>query len=81
LKLKGLDLYRRGRLKIRVYDEFVPWWIYIFDDRVAQIGILEKGKSGYNSPAMVLKKHDRYGSPFEAFANTWQRMWDAAKDA
>lgn len=78
MELKGLDLYRRGRLKIRLYDEFIPWWLYIFDGRVAFVGILERGKDGRQSPVMTLKKHPQYGSPFEAFQSTWERLWNSA---
>lgn len=81
LMLKGLDIYRRGKLVIRLYDEFIPWWFYIIDDQIALIGILEKGKSGRDSPAMIFKKHNQYGSPFEAFEYTWARLWAEADDA
>ena len=81
--LKALELYKNGKLKIRLYDEVIPWWIYIIDDGKAFVGVLEKGRSGENSPLMVFKKHDKFGSPYNAFENDWQRIWDSnsTKDA
>ena len=81
LQLKGLELYQKQKLKIRLYDEFIPWWLYVFDNRKAYVGILEKGKSGRESPVLILKKNDQYASAFDAFEMTWERMWGQAKDA
>ena len=78
--LKNLPIYKKGRLEIRFYDEFVPWWMYIFDSRKIYLGILPKGERGLNSPVIIMNKNDRFLSPFDAFKNTFDRMWkDAVK--
>jgi hypothetical protein len=76
--LKALDIYRKGRLKIRLYDEVVPWWIYIIDDKKAFIGVLEKGKSSLDAPVLILNKHPRFSSIFDAYHKNWGRMWGHA---
>ena len=43
-------------------------------------GILEKGKRGQDSPAVVIFKNPDYPSPFDPFKNTWDRMWADAGD-
>jgi hypothetical protein len=47
----------------------------------AYIGILEKGKRGSESPVLVMEKNDQYVSPFDAFSNHWERLWQNAVDA
>ena len=78
--LKALEVYKKGRLKIKLYDEFIPWWVYIFDEGSGYVGILERGKSSLNSPVLILKKHPKFTTIFDAFAKTWERMWENAKD-
>lgn len=76
--LKTMPIYKKGRLKICLYDEFVPWWMYIFDGRKIYLGILPKGERGLKSPVIIMNKNERFLSPFDAFRNTFDRMW---KDA
>lgn len=79
--LKNLPPFNNGKLSIRLHKEFIPWWMYIMDDKKIYLGILEKGKRGQDSPAMVISKNPDYPSPFDPFKNTWYRMWaDAGKD-
>lgn len=79
--LKNLPSFNNGKLSIRLHKEFIPWWMYIIDDKKIYLGILEKGKRGQDSPAMVISKNPDYPSPFDPFKNTWDRMWaDAGKD-
>ncbi len=76
--LKTLPAYKEGKLHIRLCDQFIPWWIYLFDEEKIYIGILEKGKRGYDSPLMVLKKIQGFSSPFTLFKNSWENMWAEA---
>ena len=78
--LKNLIPYKEGKLVIRLHNEFIPWWMYIIDDKKIYLGILEKGKRGQDSPAMVISKNPDYPSPFDPFKNTWDRMWADAKE-
>ena len=79
--LKNLPPFKNGKLSIRLHKEFIPWWMYIIDDKKIYLGILEKGKRGQDSPAMVISKNPDYPSPFDPFKNTWDRMWaDAGND-
>lgn len=79
--LKNTAHYKDGRLKIKLYNEFTPWWTYMIDDRKVYIGILEKGKRGSNSPVVVMGKNEQYASPFDAFKNNLERIWQNATDA
>ncbi|GJQ24739.1 MAG: hypothetical protein HBSAPP01_25290 [Candidatus Brocadia sapporoensis] len=79
--LKNLSPFKSGKLRIRLHNEFIPWWMYIVDDKKIYLGILEKGKRGQDSPTMVISKNPDFPSPFDPFKNTWNRMWeDAVKD-
>jgi hypothetical protein len=74
--LKNTDLYKKENvLEIRLYRDFVPWWIYIIDEKKAYVGILEKGKNGLNAQVFVMTKVEGFASPFEAFKNMWDKMW------
>ena len=78
--LKNLSIYKEGKLMIRLYDEFIPWWMYLIDDKKIYLGILEKGRRGQESPVMIMTKHPDFPSPCDPFKNTWDRMWaDADK--
>lgn len=78
--LKNLLPFKNGSLRIRLHKEFVPWWMYLIDDKKIYLGILEKGKRGQDSPAMVISKNPDYPSPFDPFKNTWDRVWADATD-
>lgn len=78
--LKNTIPYKQGRLEIRLYDEFAPWWVYVLDEKIAYIGILEK-KSGRNSPVLIMKKNENYTGAFDAFKNNLERIWHNAKKA
>lgn len=79
-ELKTLEVYKRGKLKIKIYDEFVPWWMYILDDEVIYLGLLPKGISGIDAPLLKLKKLSSHITLFTSFHNTWERLWESAKD-
>jgi len=76
----GTSPGKQGKLKVRLYDEFIPWWMYILDDKKIYLGILPKGERGIESPVVVMKKNVQFISPFDAFKNNFDRMWiDAIK--
>lgn len=77
--LKRLEIYKEGRLEIRVYDEFIPWWMYVLDEEEIFLGILPKGKSGLDSPLLIIKENKKYTTLFNAFMSTWDRMWSSAR--
>lgn len=76
--LKNTTLFKEGKLKIRLHGEFIPWWMYLIDNKMIYLGILEKGKRGQESPVMILSKLTDFSSPFDPFNNTWDRMWSNA---
>ena len=78
--LKTLDPYRQGRLTIRLHREFIPWWMYVIDNKKVYIGILEKGKRGQESPVMILSRQKQFVAPFDLFQNYWARMWSDYRD-
>ena len=78
--LKNTYAFKHGRLKIRLHNEFIPWWIYIFDDEKIYLGILQKGQRGTNAPVLVIRKNKYYTSIFDAFYHNWMRIWEDATE-
>jgi len=78
--LKTLQPFKEGKLTIRFYEEFPPWWMYIIDDQKVFVGILEKGKRGQNSPVMEISKVHEFSSLYNTFRNIWEIMWLNAKE-
>ncbi|MBI4337014.1 MAG: hypothetical protein HY683_04205 [Chloroflexi bacterium] len=70
--------YQAGKMEIRLYDEFLPWWMYFLDDEEAVIGVLPKGHPGIDAPVMVLRRNRRYPSPYDAFDKLWDTLWEKA---
>jgi hypothetical protein len=77
-KIRNTDA---GNVTIKFFDEFLPWWMYVFDERKIFLGLLEFGKSGRESPLVVLEKNEKYFTLFDAFMNNWNRMWDSATES
>lgn len=73
--LKNTTQFGDGRMRIRLYDEFSPWWAYLIDNTKTYVGILEKGKRGSNSPVVIMKRVAGYASPFDAYLNHFERLW------
>ncbi len=69
--LEGL----RGKLEIRLYKEFIPWWMYMVDDKKIYMGILKAGKRGQDSSVMTLKKNKEFQSPFDPLKYKWDSLW------
>lgn len=78
--LKNLPPSKEGKLKIRLYDKFIPWWMYLVDNKKIYLGILEKGRRGQQSPVMIISKNPDFASPFDPFKNTWDKMWADATE-
>jgi hypothetical protein len=77
--LLALPAHREGRLEIRLYDQFAPWWMYIIDTQNLYLGILEKGSRGTDCPVMMLKKVQGFASAFDSFMNLWNSIWVNAR--
>ena len=78
--LQNTRHYKQGRLKIRFYDEFVPWWMYVFDEEKVLLGILKKGKRSANAPLLIMSKNKHYTSIFDAFFTYWNSLWENGRD-
>ncbi len=78
--LKTLQPFKEGKIKIRLHKKFIPWWMYVLDDKVVYLGILKKGKRGQGSPVMTISKVSDFPSPFDLFKNTWDSMWSNATE-
>lgn len=78
--LKNTRQFKIGKLKIRLHDKFIPWWMYIFDDEKLLLGILKKGERSSNAPLLVARKIKNYTSIFDAFFTYWNSLWETAKD-
>ncbi|WP_295102289.1 hypothetical protein [uncultured Candidatus Kuenenia sp.] len=77
--LKTLPPFKNGKIAIRLHKEFIPWWMYIIDERKIYLGILERGKRGQDSPALVISKNPDFPSLFDPFKNNWDRIWADAR--
>jgi hypothetical protein len=77
--LKNSAAHREKRLEIRLYDEFLPWWIYIMDDRKMVVGILECGQEVGEQSAAVVQKDSSNCSLFDAFHGNFERVWRSAQ--
>ena len=78
--LQNTRHYKEDRLKIKLYNEFIPWWMYIFDNEKIFVGILKKGERSSNAPLLIMSKNKHYTSIFDAFFNYWNSLWEKAKD-
>lgn len=76
--IQEIKSYKNRNISIKIYDEFVPWWMYVLDDKEIYLGLLPKGQSGIYSPLMMMKKLENYTTLFDSFYNTWNRMWEDA---
>jgi len=80
-RLKNTQPYIEGRLEIRYHDKFIPYWMYIFDERKAYVGILGKGEDGLESPVLIVHRDKTYSNVFNPFFHTWERIWEEAVSA
>ncbi len=78
--LKTLPPYEAGNLNIRIYDPFVPYWMYTVDEKTIYIGILEKGKRGQDSPVLIITRRNHYASLFDTFKTSWDKLWADATE-
>jgi hypothetical protein len=79
--LKDSAPYKEGRLEVRLFDEFLPWWVYILDGTRMVVGILEFGQEVGEQPAAVLHKSPSHATLFDAFHGNFERAWKAARPA
>jgi hypothetical protein len=77
--LKNTPAFRDGRLEVRLFDEFLPWWVYILDGQEMVVGILQSGQDVGEQPAAVLRKHSSQCTLFDAFHENFERVWGKAK--
>jgi len=78
--LKTLENYVNGYLKVKYYDEFTPFWMYLVDERDAYVGILRRNKRG-TEPVIAFGENKNFASPFDTYHNHWMRLWNDATDA
>jgi hypothetical protein len=80
-KIKNTEPFANKHVEIKFSKEFLPWWMYVFDNRRIFVGILEPGKDGRNSPLAILEKNDEYFTLYDAFKTNWDRIWENARNA
>lgn len=66
----------KNKFEIRLYQEFIPWWMYMVDENKIYLGILRAGRRGQNSSSMVMKKHSEFATPFDPFKAKWDSLWN-----
>lgn len=77
-KLKNLRAYAENRLSIRYHQEVVSWWVFELDEHM-HVGILTRGRPGYQSPLLSIKKDPNRTNLFHAFQTVLDNLWDAAR--
>jgi hypothetical protein len=80
-KIRNTKPFANKQVEIKFYKEFLPWWIYVFDDRRIFVGLLEPGKDGRQSPLVILEKNDDFFTLYDAFKTNWDRLWENATNA
>jgi hypothetical protein len=75
--LKSFPQYGRS-LEIRLYKEFIPYWLYLIDGKKIYVGMYAQGqgKEGPNSSVIVVQEILNFTSLFDAFKNTWDFLWE-----
>lgn len=69
----------QGKIEIRLYNEFIPWWMYMVDEKKIYMGILRSGRRGQDSSVMTLKKNENFASPFDPMKYKWDSLWRNSK--
>lgn len=77
--LKNSAAHKENRLEIRLYDEFLPWWVYIMDGRRMVVGILECGQEVGEQAAAVVNRNMSVCSLFDAFNGNFERVWRSGR--
>ena len=67
------------RLEIRVFDEFLPSWMYMIDQQTVLLGILQFGQQVGDQPTAVLKRHPSHHNLFTTMHENLERVWRGAK--
>jgi hypothetical protein len=73
--LKNSAACREGRMEIRLFDEFLPWWIYILDGSSMVVGVLKFGQESGEQAAAVVKRSPTRSTLFDAFNGNFDRVW------
>lgn len=79
--LKSTQAFRSSpsRLEIRLYDEFLPCWMYLIDTDRTVVGILRRGQEGGEQPAAILTRNPLKVTLFETFQENFERVWRSAE--
>jgi hypothetical protein len=77
--LKASTAFKEGRLQMRLFDEFLPWWAYIIDGSRMVIGILQFGRNVEDGPAAVVRRASSAHNLFDAFHENFERVWRSAR--
>ncbi len=68
-----------SRMEIRLYDEFLPWWVYLLDRKRIVVGILRVGQETGEQPAAVLTKNPVHVTLFESLHENFERVWRSSR--
>jgi len=80
--LKTTAAYKEGRLGIRYYDEYLHHYLEIIDDSQIIVGLLHKGRTGYEDAAVLLNKYNnrlfrrKNISMYDTYMDVWDRLWE-----
>ncbi len=77
-KIKNTEPFKKGKVQIKYCNEFLPWWLYIFDEAKVYVGLLEFGKDGRCCPLVLLEKNEKHFTLYNSFEANWSRIWSDA---
>jgi hypothetical protein len=77
--LLNTEVCKRKRLEVRLFDEFLPWWVYVMDNETMVIGILKRGQEVGEQSAAVLRSTKDQCTLFDAFHGNFERVWNGAR--
>jgi len=80
--LKNLTIGKKLiTIEVRVYDMFVPWWMYIVDEKKVYLGLLPKGKDGMDAPLLNFQINPAQATIASSYMHFWDQLWKLSKNA
>lgn len=83
-ELKSAEQYPK-RLKIRIFNEFLPWWMYLIDEKKIIVGFMKNGqfllRDEQAAAVLTSHKNPQICNLYTSFRMNFERIWESARDA
>jgi len=83
-ELKSADQYPK-RLKIRIFNEFLPWWMYLIDEKKIIVGFMKNGqfllRDEQAAAVLTSHKNPQICNLYTSFRMNFERIWESAREA